>query len=108
MCIRLRKIFRRGRSGVPVTEARTRSCRRVREALRLYLAIASNSSVSHQPGAPAYQAPRGAATVLARLAGLTSLAANAFARIAQAFALVGLRRAPTANIRSDLPDQLLI
>src|SRR5258708_36227455 len=73
-----RKTARRGRSAVPATLPRTRRCRRARDSLTV------------------------------KLGTLAYLPADVLALIADALALVGLRRPNLANLGSGLTDLLLV
>src|SRR5438874_1588392 len=86
MCERLRYTARRGRACVPSTVVRTRSCRRTLAARDVFVFF----------------------TLLASLPGLAGLPPHAFPEIADALSLVRLRLPHTADVRRDLPDQLLV
>src|SRR3990172_1270912 len=89
MCERLRYTARRGRSGVPRIFLRTRRWRRTRAAWDVFCRFIALDLVQ-------------------RLAGLAGLAPHVLPFVANALALVGLRRADAADLRGHLADELLI
>src|SRR3970282_2400573 len=89
MCERLRYTARRGRSGVPRIFFRSRRWRRMRAAWDVFCRFI-------------------ALDLMQRLAGLAGLAPHVLPFVANALALVGLRRPDPADLRRDLADQLLI
>src|SRR6201999_2928461 len=90
MCFEERVTTRRGRSEVPLTFLRPRIWRRVRDATRAAVCL------------PVFSA------MATSLTSLSDLAANVFAGVAHALALVGLRLAQLANVGGDLAHQLLV
>src|SRR2546421_4479397 len=86
MCDRRRSRPSRGRAAVPSTVVRTRSWRRIRAARDVFVFF----------------------TLLARLPGLAGLAPHALTEVADALALVRLRLPHAADVRRDLPDELLV
>src|SRR5512133_1960103 len=101
MCEFVRVTRRRGRSAVPLTLPRTRRWRLARAAAFAF-------DVSMLRPAPSFSRPRRAARSLSLLGGLTDLAADMLARVADALALVGLRRADLADLGRHLADALLV
>src|SRR6188768_2105494 len=97
MWLRLRNTARRGRSCVPARWRRIRSWRLRRAAPRLATCVI-------------VLVPRRSQSLLlaADLAGLAGLAADVLARVFDALALVRLGLARRADLRGNLPDQLLV
>src|SRR5579884_2601549 len=138
MCWTLRNTASRGRSGVPLTFFRMRRCRRSRAALGVFcrrFRIFSTPSQAPPPtrrgvrpvtgydlplfagplALPGPRRPRRGmggegepSLLLTTLAGLPGLAAHDLARIADALALVRLRRAHAPDVGRHLADQLLV
>src|SRR5947199_10814796 len=99
MCPSERYTQRRGRSVVPETLVRTRACTRRRCRSRdNFLTLGDATVVSSYP-------LRGAAGLRA---GLASLLLQALAGDANAFLLVGVRRAQRANVRGHLANLALV
>src|SRR5215469_5120753 len=88
MCFKLRNTARRGRSPVPWTLLRMRSCTRTRTSFLDDFAILLRSCGSS--------------------AGLAGLLAEHFARVADAFVLVWIGRAQRADVGGHLPQNLLV
>src|SRR5512143_2833482 len=101
MCLALRNTVRRGRSAVPFTFLRMRSLRRSLPTIFMAM-VASSLSREAAPRAARYE------LLLAALARLARLLADALAAVADALAAVRLRRAEAADLRGGLPDQLLV
>src|SRR6185503_20240784 len=96
MWLRLRNTARRGRSCVPARWRRIRSWRLRRAAPRLATCVI-------------VLVPRISWLLLAAdLAGLAGLAADVLARVFDALALVRLGLARRADLRGNLPDELLV
>src|SRR3990172_8389440 len=104
MCSKLRNTFRRGRPAVPLTLRRTRFCRRDRISLRLF-GIVQPSILRPFDFA---QGRLRSGQALTDLTGLAGLAANHFVLVANALALVRLRRPQLANQRRDVSHLLAI
>src|SRR3990172_435623 len=118
MCARLRKTFSRGRARVPATCARTRAWRRIRCPARLLTLMRYTPRVRHiayrisyvvyRPLATTSDMPYSLRATLPDLPSLPGFAADMLAHIAQALALVRLRRAPVAKIGCHLAHQFLV
>src|SRR4051812_18153367 len=90
MCLEVRVMTRRGRSAVPVTFLRPRTCRRSRDRTREEVCLCCFSEIAMS------------------LTGLSDLAADVFAGVADTLALVGLGLAELADVGGHLADELLV
>src|SRR5947207_6683162 len=113
MCRSDRVTTRRGRAGVPKTFLRTRKCRRALPTRRAratppLLRRFNKVAVTALPSFRSQLRNSQARSSCSLLTGLSSLAANHFALVLHALALVRLRRPDLPDVRGDLAHLLLV